>query len=467
MVEISEKRRTIIFMNMLIACIASSLLATALTTALPQMIEEFNVSVTTGQWLTSGYSLAMGTMMPLTAFLIKRFPTKKLYLTAIAAFILGLLLSVAAPNFEIMMVGRIVQACGNGTISSMTQVVLLTIYPPEKRGSIMGLYGLSIGAAPVIAPTLGGILVDISGWRMIFYIPIAIMALSLAMAIKSFDDVLDTSKNKFDVISFALSVFAFGGITLGIGNVSDYGFMGLQTLLPLAIGFVTAVFFVYRQFKLSQPFLELRVLKSKEYTFGLIGSMLLYFVMMGSSFILPLYIQTIMGYSATISGLITLPGSLAMAIVSPFAGRLYDKFGMKRLFIFGSIFMLLSNVGMIFITKETSILVAGFYNLIRNVSIGCLMMPFVTWGVSGVKSGQTADATALLTSLRTIAGAIGTAAFVGIMTAVSENAASIHIMNADIYGLNVTFFAMSISTVALLVLAFFSGERRRHTKAEI
>lgn len=462
---ITEKKRTLIFINILISCIASSMLATALTTALPPIITELNISITTGQWLTSGYSLVMGIMMPLTAFLIKRFPTKKLYCFAIVAFIVGLIICVLTSNFLIMMIGRIIQACGNGILTSMAQVILLTIYPPEKRGTIMGWYGLSIGAAPVIAPTLAGILVDTVGWRMIFYIAIAIMAVSLIFTIFVFDNVLNTTKNKFDIVSFILSAFAFGGITLGIGNIGSYDFISIQVLLVLIIGCIAFVLFIMRQLKLDIPFLNIRILKKKEYAFSVIGSMVLYLVMMGSSIILPVYVQSIIGESATIAGLVSLPGSLAMTVFSPFAGKIFDKIGMKPLFVAGAAFMLLSNIGMVFINMQTSVWIAAALNVVRNISIGCLMMPLVTWGTCKLPPEFTADATALLTSLRTIAGAIGSAVFVAIMTAVAASSAESFGADADIHGLNITFLVMSIFCVLLLAIAIF-GVKKENKKGD-
>lgn len=464
--EITNKKRTLIFINIIITCIASSMLSTALTTALPSMIQDFNVNVTTGQWLTSGYSLAMGIMMPLTAFLINRFPTRKLYLTAIIGFIAGLVLSVIAPNFPILMCGRVLQACGNGILTSMAQVIILTIYPDEKKGTAMGWYGLSVGAAPVIAPTLAGLLVDSLGWQMIFYIAIAIMIISLVFAICVFDNVLDTFQKKFDVLSFIVSAFAFGGITLGIGNLGAYPFVSVQVLFLLAIGIVAAIIFVYRQLHLEEPFLEIRILANKEYALSVIGSMLLYLVMMGSSIILPLYVQSIMGYSATISGLVALPGSLVMAIVSPFAGRIYDKLGMKVLFLAGALCMLLSNIAMTFINMQTPIWLAAAFNVIRCVSIGCLLMPLITWGTKEISSTSTAHATALLTSLRTISGAIGSALFVAIMTAVANSSSVSHESNAQIHGLNVTFLAMSLVSAILLLIAVFGVKQSKKSSPE-
>ncbi|WP_455138451.1 MDR family MFS transporter [Thermophilibacter sp.] len=451
--SLRPRQRTLVFVNIIITCVASSMLATALTTALPPIMDELGLDATTGQWLTSGYSLAMGIMMPLTAFLITRFPTRPLYLTALGTFIAGSLLCVLAPGFEVMMVGRVLQALGGGALTSMAQVITLSIFPAEKRGQAMGWYGLSVGAAPVVAPTLAGVLVDTLGWRWIFYVAIAIMAVSLVFAVRVFRNVLETRERRFDVPSFALSILAFGGVTLGIGNVSSLGVADAQTVAPLVVGVVGAVVFVRRQLRLDEPFLELRILRNRDYALSVIGSMLLYLVMMGSSVIMPLYVQNILGQSATVSGLVTLPGSLLMAVVSPFAGRIYDVLGMRRLFVAGAALMLASNLGMTTLTLQTSVWVASVLNAVRCVAIGCLMMPLVTWGTSRIGLARTADGTALLTSLRTVAGAVGSAVFVGVMSSVAAGAGGD--AAASMHGLNVTFAAMSAVTVALLLIAVF------------
>ena len=463
--ELTDRKRTLIFINIVISCIATSMLATALTTALPAMMEDLDISVTTGQWLTSGYSLAMGIMMPLTAFLIRRFPTRKLYLSGLLLSILGLLLCVIAPNFPFMMAARILQASGNGILTAMAQVIILTIYPPEKRGTAMGWYGLSIGAAPVIAPTLAGIIVDSIGWRAIFYISIAIIGVSFLWGCAVFEDVLDTAKTKFDTLSFILSAFAFGGVTLGIGNIGSSSFMSFSVLGILVIGLLASVLFVLRQFRLADPFLDLRILKNRQYALSVIGSMLLYFVMMGASMLMPLYIQSTLGYSATVSGLAMFPGSLVMALVSPFAGKIYDRVGMKILLVAGSVCMCVSCLGMFFISTKSGLAPAILLFILRNFSIGCLMMPLVTWGNDSLKKEQIADGTALLTSLRTIAGAIGTAIFVGIMDAVEGASTDLPAMEASMRGVNTAFLAMGAVTLILVALAAFGVRSGRNADA--
>ena len=458
--QMTGRRRNLIFVSLIVSGIASSTLATAMTTALPSLIEHFGISTSTGQWVTSGYSLAMGMVMPLTAFLITRFPTKRLYLVGIGTFIAGLIFSIFAGNFGLMMVGRVLQACGNGILMSAAQVVILTVYPAEKTGTMMGTYGLATTAAPVIAPTIAGLMIDFLGWKSIFLLALVIMVFSFILSSIVFENVLELQDKKFDFPSFAESIFAFGGITLGIGNISSYGLLSLQAGLPLAVGAAVSVLFVLRQCGLEKPFLDVKILKNRNYAVSVISSMVLYLVMMGSSVMMPLYVQSVMGYSAVTSGLVTLPGSLATAVVSPFAGKLYDKMGIKRLFVVGAAALLISNAGMYFLTVNTPLAVAAGLNVIRNISIGSLMMPLLTWGTRSVNFRKVADASSLLTSLRTIAGSIGSAVFVGIMTAVSAASAQTYGDLALMHGMNISFLCMAAGSLVLLCLSIWGVKKK-------
>ena len=453
--QLTPQKRTLIFLCLVVSGIASSTLSTAMTTALPNLVESFGVSTSIGQWVTSGYSLAMGIVMPLTAFLITRFPTKRLYLTGIGGFLVGLLLSIFAGNFAVMMVGRILQACGNGILMSAAQVIILTVYPPEKKGTMMGTYGLSTTAAPIIAPTIAGLMIDAFGWKSTFYLVLVIMSLSFVISCFVFEDVLELQDKKFDVLSFVESIFAFGGITLGIGNISNFGLISLQAGLPLAVGIVVCVLFVIRQCGLEKPFLDMKILRNRSYAVSVVSSMVLYLVMMGSSVMMPLYVQNVMGYSAAVSGLVTFPGSLATAVVSPFAGRLYDKMGIKKIFTVGSAALVISNLGMFFLTTSTPLWVAAGLNVIRNISIGSLMMPLLTWGTTNVSVKKVADASSLLTSFRTIAGSIGSAVFVGIMTTVSANSEAVYGDQAMMHGMNVSVLWMTVGALVLFLISVF------------
>lgn len=454
--ELKSSRRTMIFLCLVVSGIASSILSTAMTTALPDVVEYFGISTSVGQWITSGYSLAMGMIMPLTAFFITRFPTKKLYLAGIGSFILGLLLSIFAGNFAFMMAGRILQACGNGVLMTAAQVIILTVYPVEKKGTMMGTYGLATTAAPVVAPTIAGLMIDAFGWKSIFYVALAIMAVSFVISSIVFEDVLEVQDKEFDAVSFVESIIAFGGITLGIGNISSFGLISIEGGLPLLVGAVACAFFILRQCGLEKPFLDVKILANRNYAVSVIASMVLYLVMMGSSVMMPLYVQSVMGYSAVVSGLVTLPGSLATALVSPFAGRLYDRIGIKKIFAAGAAALVISNAGMYFLTMDTPLWTAAALNVIRNISIGSLMMPLLTWGTSNVVPQKVADASSLLTSFRTIAGSIGSAVFVGIMTVVGEASVDTYGDAAMMHGMNISFLWMAAGAVVLFLIAVFA-----------
>ena len=459
--EIKDGQRAMIFLCLVVSGISSSVLSTAMTTALPGVVEYFGISTSVGQWITSGYSLAMGMIMPLTAFLITRFPTKRLYLTGIGAFIAGLLVSIFAGDFALMMVGRVLQACGNGVLMTAAQVVIMTIYPIKKRGTMMGTYGLATMAAPVVAPTIAGLMIDAFGWKSIFYVSLVIMILSFIISCIVFEDVLELQDKKFDVVSFAESIVAFGGVTLGIGNLSTFGILSIEAGVPLLLGAVVCVFFVTRQCRQEKPFLDVKILVNRNYAVSVISSMVLYLVMMGSSVMMPLYVQSVMGYSAVVSGLVTLPGSLATALVSPFAGKLYDEIGIKKIFVAGAAALVISNIGMFFLSMETPLWTAAALNVIRNISIGSLMMPLLTWGTSNVHPTKMADASSLLTSLRTIAGSIGSAVFVGIMTMVAASSAETYGDNAMMHGMNMSFFWMAVGAAVLLLIAVFAVREKR------
>ncbi len=459
--KISDKKRRLMFITIIITGIASSLLSTAMTAVLPAVAEEFQISLSDGQWLTSGYSLAMAIMMPMTAFLITKYPIKKLYAGGIGIFILGLLCSIFATDFAVMMLGRVLQAGGNGVLLSAAQVVIMSIFPEEKKGSAMGWYGLVVSATPIIAPTIAGIMVDIVGWKSIFWVTLAIMLPSLVMTWLVFKNVLELQKKKFDVISFILSIFVFGGLTLGIGNITSKGITAVSTMAPLLTGIFSGILFVRRQMTVTHPFLNLRILAIRNYRQSVVNSMLLYFIMMGSSVMMPLYVQRVMGYSATVSGFVTMPGAFASALISPFAGKIYDRLGIRRLYIVGGLGMVLSNIAMCFIGMETPLWIPALLNVVRCTGIGCTMMPLFTWGVSSAGKENTADASALLTSFRTMAGSIGAAVFVGIMTSTAQKAMDSMGEKAMMYGLNVAFAGMTAGSLVMLLYAVFMIKDRK------
>lgn len=451
--DLTGRQRLLIFINLIISGIASSTLSTALATAVPSMISSFGISTDLGQWITSGYFLAMGIIMPVTAFLIKRFPSGPMYTAGILIFIAGTVLCIFTDSFAVLMTGRVMEACGNGILLSLAQVVILTIYPDGKKGTMMGIYGMAATVMPIIAPTLAGLLIDAFGWRSIFCIILAIMSVSLIMSCLFFKNVLRTERISFDTVSFIETVFAFGGITLGLGNILSSGLFSTASGVPLLIGIITGILFVKRQLSLEKPFLDITVLTGRRYLLGVISSILLYFIMMGSTILMPLYVQSVMGRPAVISGLVTLPGSIATTLISPISGRIYDKKGLYRLFPLAAVFMMICNIGMFMIDRSTPLYAAAALNVLRCLSIGCMLMPLVTWSLSGIEESKMADASSLLTSFRTISGSIGSAVFVGIMTFTTAYSGNKYGDEAMMHGVNISYLCMAGVSVIILIFA--------------
>ncbi|ORY73339.1 major facilitator superfamily protein [Neocallimastix californiae] len=436
--KVSQKKSVLIFLNITINSIATSMLATSLTTALPPIMKDLKISVNVGQWLTSGFILFLAVMTPFTAYLITRFKTKPLYFVSVIMFILGLAICAISNNFYLMMFGRIIQGVGNGLLSSMGQVIILTIFPKEKIGTMMGWYGLSFGVAPIIAPTVAGLLVDSVGWRMIFVIAIAILVISFIWAIFIFDNVLPLMNKHFDGFSLILSILTFGGLTLAISIVGTNSFLSYEVLTPLIIGLISSVFFFSRQLKIKVPFLDVRVLKDKKFSISVIATIVLQFTIMGSAIIIPIYVQQIKGKSATISGLVLLPGSIVMAIMSP-------------------------------LSVEDSIWIYSVINIFRCIAMGVLLMPLVSWSMTDIPVTKTSDATALYNSFRSIAGAVGGTSFISIMTKVSKAVAHSK-PNPDMYGINVVFLIMSITSLIVFLIGIFGykyTEKQNNSKKEI
>ena len=310
--NIPAKVRNSIFAILLSSCIVSSMVHTILNTALSPIMEEFGVSAARAQWLITAFSLVMGIMVLATASLIRRFPNRPLYLTFMGLFCLGLLLSAAAPSFSVLLIGRILQALGCGMLLSLTQVVVLSAYPSEAQGRVMGIYGLAVSAAPVLAPTLSGIVIDLFGWHMVFWCALILSGIVWCAGLAFMKNITPTEAFTFDGLSLALGACGFTGVVLGLGNAGSYGLFTISVLLPLMAGVVLLYIFTHRQFRLKTPFLNLSLFGAKKFRLSVIASMLLYASMMAATTLLPLYIQTFRGLGATASGLVP-PGRCVTA----------------------------------------------------------------------------------------------------------------------------------------------------------
>ncbi len=468
--EMSSRKRTVIFLNIMIAIIGITFLVTAMNIALPTMKEVLGINDTMGQWLISGYSLAMGMAMPLTAFLIHRIKTKRLFITGIIVYLIGLAITLVGNVFFIVLLGRIFQGVGAAILMSMAQVVILTIYPAEKRGKAMGNYGLAMGVAPIVASLLCGMMVQYISWRSIFILAAVLMAVALVMAFVVFDNVLDTVQQKFDTPSFIITLLTFGGITLGLGNLFSYGFLSISTWPVLAVGIIAAIILVIRQFRMETPFLDLKIFKKPQFAVGVIGVCMLYLISLGKGVIIQQYYQTVLGWAPMVASMLVIPGAIINAVISPFGGRLYDKIGIRKIFIISSIILFIGCMGMVFAGSNgmVSTVVATIFYSSQSIGLGLLLMPLQTWATAGAGEGKVVDGTAVLSSMRTLANSNGVVIATGIMTVFAGRMAAKggDVVEQYAQGVSMTFFYMALLSIGLLVLALVFGKKKKATVPE-
>lgn len=431
---------------------------TLLATALPHIMRDLHLEASTAQWLTSVFMLVNGIMIPITAFLIGRFTTRALFLTAMGLFATGTLICAVAPNFSLLMVGRIVQASGAGIIMPLMQTILMLIYPKEKRGEAMGMFGLVISFAPAIGPTLSGWLVEQFPWRSLFYIVLPIIIIDLIMAYFILKNVTKQTFPKVDILSIILSSLGFGGVLYGFSIAGSIGWTSEQVMISLGVGLLTLVWFILRQLKLKQPILEFRLFKIKLFTITTAVGMVIFLGLIGSATVLPLLMQDMLGFTAFESGLMLLPGAIVMAILSPITGRLFDKFGARWLSIIGILIVTVTTFLFAILSTKTTFTYLTIMNALRMLGISMVMMPVTTAGLNVLPKHLIAHGTAMNNTMRQVAGAVGVALLVSIMTnsSIPDGTTS-----GLVQGVNVSFMVAGIISIVGLSLTFFIKDREK------
>lgn len=428
-----------------------------LSAALPTIVAEFGISVTTGQWLTSIFQLVMGVMVPLTAYLTRRFSTRQIVIASMAVFTAGSLMALLSPTFLLVLLGRMLEAVGTGVMWPVLQITVFSIYPLSRRGMAMGMVGMAMSVAPAIGPTFGGWQTDANGWRSIFLTLSVIGAAALVLAAGWLRNFGTTDRTvKADFFSVALSVFGFGGLMFGFTNIESYPIVHPMTWPPMAVGLVGIVWFVLRQLSRKrawvaardaaadaaepdhdedagthgllhggfhrwrrttgrEPLLDLEVLRNRSFTIGTITAALSFFAFSSITVIMPLYIQDDRGYSATMSGLIMLPGAIGQAIAQFFGGKALDRFGARPVALIGTITLLFGTVMMSTVSMDSWIWWVSIWQFVRQIGMGFVLMPITTWSLNCLRPDEVSAGSAVTNTVRQIAGAIGAPVLVILM----------------------------------------------------
>lgn len=423
---------------------------TLLNIALPVIMEEFSITPSAVQWLTTGYMLVNGIMIPASAFFIQKFTNRRIFITAMVLFSLGTFIAIIAPTFSLLVVARMIQASGSALMMPLLMNVMLTAFPIEKRGAALGMFGLVMFTAPAIGPTLSGWVVENYSWRTLFEIVLPISLLTLALAIFKLKNITPNRDVRINFFSLVLSTLGFGGLLYGFSSAGEKGWSSPIVYGTIALGTVALVLFILRQLRMKEPMLDFRIYKYPMFALASVVSMVLSVAMFSGMILTPLYVQNVRGISPLDAGLLMLPGAVLMGIMSPITGRLFDRYGPRILVYTGLIISVIGTYLLSQLQMDT-----GYYYLMavytfRMFGLSMVMMPVMTNGMNSLPMISNPHGTAMNNTLQQVSGAIGSALLLTLMTKRLDVSAAAQVKDLAASGVDVSTMKEEIGRLAML-----------------
>lgn len=436
---------------------------TTVAVALPSIMADFSISAATAQWLLTGFMLTMAVVLPTTGWMLERFTTRSVFIFATVVFLIGTVLAALAPSFAVMLLARVAQAIGTAVIMPLLMTVAMTLVPAGRRGTVMGMIAVVMAAGPALGPTVAGLILSFTGWHGIFWVMVPLVAITTLLGAWKLTNIGTRRKVPFDVLSLILSVFAFGGLIYGlssIGVIFEGGQAAVTAMIILAVGVVGLALFVWRQLargKQNRALLDLRPLGVRNFTFSLIVMMALMAAMLGVLNTLPLYLQGSLLVTALVTGLVLLPGGILEGALSPFAGRIFDRFGPRPLIIPGMIVVMGSLFWLSTVTEHTSVWVVVTIHVLFSIGLAGLFTPVMTTALGSLPTHLYGHGSAILNTLQQLAGAAGTAIMITIYSNVSARSlaegATEPAALAD--GAGAAFLTSAVLAVVALIFSLF------------
>lgn len=436
---------------------------TIIGVALPQFMKAFNIDASAAQWLSAAFMLTMAVVIPITGFLLQRFNTRPVFITAMSFFSAGTLIAILAPSFDVLLVARVVQACGTAIMFPLLITTVMELVPPASRGRTMGNISIVISVAPAIGPSISGLILSaLHAWQWMFIVvfPIAVAALIIGgIRVKN---VTVPKRTRFDVPSVILSALGFGGLVYGISNL---GTATAQTILlagwmPLGVGIVGIAIFVFRQLSLQKrdsALLDLRTFLSPTFSFSIVLLVISMVAFFGTIIVLPIYLETVIKLNPLNTGLLLLPGGLLMGLLAPFVGRYYDRHGPTALLVTGTILTSLTFWGMTTFTSGTSVWLVFTAYMVLSIALAMLFTPIFTASLGSLPESLYSHGSAIVATIQQVAGAAGTALLVTILSAHQihpEPTAPATVASTAI-GVHWAFLTAAIISLLAIPTAFF------------
>ena len=446
-VELNGRMRLLVLF--ILAASLVTIAQSIITTGVVYLMSDFSVSSTQAQWSYSAFLLVVGVMIPLSAYISRRFSARTIFFFSLIIFLLGSIICYFSTSLVILIIGRVLQGIGNGIIMPYVQILLLRTIPEEKWQTYMGLYGLVIAIAPVLGSFIGGFVITLYGWRELFSFFTYATIIILALGIFFVKDNTPSEDYPLDYLSVILSVIGCSGVMLGFTNVADFGFTHYLVILPIIIGIITLILFVKRQSKLEKPLINLSILKNKYFLVGTTFICILFSCLNGCTALIPIFNQGVAYNSAIISASVMLPGGLLIIVFNIVGPLLTNRIGIKKVLIMGCIFSIIGYATMMFYSQDSSFEFMAITQSIRLIGTGLALMPATTWTLTMV-SDKVEDGTAVNNTLRQIFAAIGSSIVVVIVAVLAGGA--IEHNTASVVAFNQTSLILLALHVVMLIL---------------
>ncbi|WP_207947102.1 MDR family MFS transporter [Actinomadura sp. 7K507] len=435
---------------------------TIMINAIPRLMTDLNITEQAAQWLSTAFMLTMAAVIPVTGWFLQRVTTRRAYAIAMGVFLGGTALAAVAPVFEVLLLARIVQASGTAVMMPLLMTTLMTVVPERDRGRVMGNVTMAISVAPAMGPAISGVILQLGSWRLLFVVVLPIAGVIAWRGLAQLENVGEPQATTVDWFSVVAAAGGFGSLVYGLSRFGEGGTAG-PALIVLA-GLALIAVFVVRQLRLQRrdvPLLDLRVLRHRTYALSLLLMSLGFMAMLGAMILLPIYLQNLRGLSPLETGLLVMPGGLAMGMLGPIVGRLFDRFGARVLIIPGSAGVVLAMAGFTQISMTMPYWqILGLHTLL-TASLAAAFTPVFTVGLGALPSHLYSHGSSMLGTLQQVAAAFGTALVVTVMAGRAETRIADGVTQglAQLDGMRLAFVISAALSVAMVGIALLMPKR--------
>jgi drug resistance MFS transporter, drug:H+ antiporter-2 family len=406
--------------NIMIGTFMAVLDSTVVNTGLPAIMGTLGASINTAEWVLTGYMLAIASILPAAAWLADRFGYKRIYFLSLLLFTFGSFMCGNSVSIEELIFWRVIEGFGCGAIMPVGMAIVSNVFPPQQRGMALGFWAIASAASVSFGPSIGGYLVDNLNWNYIFYVNVPVGAIDLFITVILQKEYKAETPPPFDIPGFITSGIFLPLFMYGLSEVNSstntQGWNSPVVLGSMWISAVVFILFIYFELTVKYPLINLRVFKDRNFALSNLMIFIFGIGMFGSTFLIPLYLQNNLGYSAFQAGMFFIPVGIIQGFCSPTAGALGQKINPKILIAAGLILMAVSfylNFFLSFLTEKWYIMMSLY---LRGIGMGILFTPLLTLSLANIKSDMMAQASSITNIIRQMGGSFGVAIFSHILT---------------------------------------------------